>query len=78
MKKSELIEKLNIIPGDPEIRIMNIEIETNGYCPTFEINDVEKIDNFVDSEGNDNDEKINEFIAIEFEDSKYILEEVKI
>jgi hypothetical protein len=57
MTAQQLIENLFKFDGDIEVRIMNIAIEDDGHCPTFEIGSVEEVKGCV---------------CLEFEDKDYI------
>lgn len=75
MKVSELIEKLKQYPEDLEVRVMNVAIEDDESCPTFEIKSI--------SSAKENDEEFSEprdmdFVFIEMLDNSYIQEEYDI
>lgn len=68
MKVSDLIEKLKKFPQDVEVRIMNVAIEDDESCPTFELKQIEKasdVDNF------DKDTDV-EFVFLQFLDDDYV------
>lgn len=72
MKVLDLIEKLKQYPDDLEVRVMNVVIEDDESCPTFEIKSV--------SSAKENDEEFEEprdmdFVFIEMLDNEYIQDE---
>ena len=75
MLVSELIEKLQQYPSELEVRVMNVAIEDDESCPTFEIKAI--------SSAKENDEEYEEprdmdFVYIEMLDNSYIQEEYDI
>ena len=75
MLVSELIEKLQKYTQDLEVRVMNVAIEDDESCPTFEIKSI--------SSAKENDEEFEEprdmdFVFIEMLDNSYIQEEFDI
>lgn len=72
MKVLDLIEKLKQYPEDLEVRVMNVAIEDDESCPTFEIKSI--------SSAKENDEEFKEphdmdFVFIEMLDNEYIQDE---
>jgi hypothetical protein len=75
MLVSELIEKLQQYPNELEVRVMNVAIEDDESCPTFEVKAI--------SSAKENDEDYEEprdmdFVYIEMLDNSYIQEEYDI
>ncbi|MCA1920228.1 MAG: hypothetical protein LDL38_12565 [Flavobacterium piscis] len=75
MLVSELIEKLQKYPQDLEVRVMNVAIEDDESCPTFEVKSI--------SSAKENDEDLEEprdmdFVFIEMLDNSYIMPEFDI
>jgi len=71
MKVLELIKKLKQYPEELEVRVMNMAIEDDESCPTFEIKSI--------SSAKENDEEFEEprdmdFVFIEILDNEYIQE----
>lgn len=58
MTVQQLIDNLLKFDSNIEVRIMNIAIEDDGHCPTFEIGSVA--------------EEIKGCVCLEFEDKDYI------
>lgn len=71
MNKHELIEQLNKIKGNPEVRIMNVEIEDNETCPTFELSSIELMERL------DRKDRL-EMITLQYSDDTFIMNDVKL
>lgn len=72
MNVSALIEKLKTYQPDLEVRVMNVAIEDDESCPTFEIKSISSA-----KEINDEFEEPRDmnFVLIEIIDNSYIQEE---
>lgn len=75
MTVKELIEKLTSYDQDLEVRTMNISIEDDSSCPTFELKGVSS-----QKENNEDFEEPRDmdFVWLEFKDNSYIREEVNL
>jgi NTP pyrophosphatase (non-canonical NTP hydrolase) len=73
MKKSELLEKINAIPGDPEVCVMNSSLNSHFACQEGTPHGMHfdfKIGNYTNEdlfEGEDED-KYSPFISLEFDE----------